>query len=236
MKPSKLRWSPNSTSAVLHLSATMEDIGDTLTSNLSVLPVGSQDMKDLLLKFWQYVVHFVKPTYNPHSLSHFTEGSISSQVVSRWCRDRLFTPDKSGGFTFPAYFLRSNTAFSWGVVKSSPRVWIWKYRYFKWDVRLHLDGFGVFIFFYTILPSFQNLKRHICKIQRKPMEIWWKIQILQNVSYSPVAKIKIQFESLHFNAWFKEINWFSNLIVTRIIIESDPMILIEIKVGFILKC
>ena len=47
-------------------------------------------------------------------------------------QNHLFTPDKSERFTFPEVFRRSNsmwnnTAFSWGVVKSSPWVWIWKY-------------------------------------------------------------------------------------------------------------
>ena len=43
---------------------------------------------------------------------------------------------------------------------------------FKWSARLHSDGFGVLIF---RLLSFWNLKRRICKIQCKPINLM-KIQ------------------------------------------------------------
>ena len=78
-------------------------------------------------------------------------GEFSKTGSRQMMSEILFTPDKSGRFTFPAVFrcsnsMRNNTAFSWGVVKSSLRVWIWRYRHLKWDARLHLNGFGVFIF------------------------------------------------------------------------------------------
>ena len=83
---------------------------------------------------------------------------------------------KPGRFTFPAVFwrihlMRNNTAFKWGVVKSS-QVWILKYLYFKWSARLHSDQFGSFHFFLIIhnILSFQNLQRCMCKIQCRPME------------------------------------------------------------------
>ena len=93
---------------------------------------------------------------------------------SRRCWNRLFTPDIFERFTFPAVFrrsdsMRNNTVFSWGAVKSSPRVWIWKYRYFKWMQDCTLTDFK-FSYFYNNILCFQNLKRRFWKIQRKPME------------------------------------------------------------------
>ena len=99
------------------------------------------------------------------------EGVNFKETQHRQCRNRLFTPDKPGRFTFPAVFwhsdsMRNNTAFSWGVVKSSLQVWIWKYPCFKWGARLHLEGFGVFIFLYTIFEAFRTWK----DVFAKPME------------------------------------------------------------------
>ena len=58
----------------------------------------------------------------------------------------------------------------WGVVKRSPQFWIWEYYYFKWSAQWHSSGFGVFHILMYNISSFQNLERHIGKIQRKPME------------------------------------------------------------------
>ena len=83
------------------------------------------------------------------------EGSIIMFENLRRCQSHLFTPNKPGQFTFPVVFqhghsMWNNTAFSWGLVKSSPRVWIWKYRHFKRGARLHLDGFWVFIPYFKL--------------------------------------------------------------------------------------
>ena len=73
--------------------------------------------------------------------------------------------------------MRNNSTFLLGVIKSSPRVWIWKYRYSKWDGRLHLDGFWVFIFYAQHFKPLEIEKAYLqSKIQRKHMENLTKVQ------------------------------------------------------------
>ena len=45
---------------------------------------------------------------------------------------------------------------SLGVLKSSLWVWIWKYHFLMLGARLHLDGYGVFVFLYTIFQAFRT--------------------------------------------------------------------------------
>ena len=106
------------------------------------------------------------------------EGIWNYQHLHRRCRKCLFKLLHSGRFTFLVVFrrsdsMRNNTTFSWGVVKSNPRVWIWKYLYFKWGARLHLDGFWVIISLYTIFQAFRTLKDVFGKFNINLWKIWW---------------------------------------------------------------
>ena len=99
----------------------------------------------------------------------FNKGAQTFKKKSRRFWNRLFTPDKPRRFTCPAVFRRSdlmwnNTAFSWGVVKSSPRLGIWKYHYFKWGARAAPRQNWSFHIFIHNITCFQNLKRRICKV------------------------------------------------------------------------
>ena len=106
----------------------------------------------------------------------------NSRSWTKFDKPQLFSPDKSGRFHIsravvrPSHSMRNNTAFQlWGVVKSSPQVWIWQYRYFKRSARLHSDGLGFSYFFIQNIPSFSNLKRRICNIT-----LWKILQKFKN--------------------------------------------------------
>ena len=87
-------------------------------------------------------------------------------------------------------------AFSWGVVKSSSWVRIWKYCYFKWGVRLHLDGFGVFISLYTIFQALWPWKDLLAKFEVNLLKIWRKIQESAK-RFLPISKLTDNSQSLH---------------------------------------
>ena len=76
----------------------------------------------------------------------------------------------------PKYFGEITQHLSWGVVKSSPRVWICKYCYFMWStcIKLQFDRFRVFTVKFHIfkhnISSFQNWCIKFC------MEMRWKIK------------------------------------------------------------
>ena len=102
-------------------------------------------------------------------------------IQTRRCQNYLFTLNKPGRFIFPTFFkhsdsMRNNTAFSWSIIKSSPRVWIWKYSYFKWGAKLHLSGFGIFIFLYTVFQAFRSWKDVFANFNLNLWKTWWKIQ------------------------------------------------------------
>ena len=115
----------------------------------------------------------------------------SASVLSdRQCRNCLFTPDKPGQFTVPAVFRRSwsmqnNTAFSWGVVKSSPRIWIWKYHVLS-GVQDWISKDLQFSYLYAqYFEAFRTWKGVLAKLNVNLWKIWWKFKNRQNDSYPP---------------------------------------------------
>ena len=104
--------------------------------------------------------------------------SYSTGPQTPWLLATLTFLSVLNEYLFLAHFefiLAHSAAFSRSVVKSNPRVWIWKYRYFKWGARLHLDKFGVFIFLYTILQAFRTWKDIFVKFNVNLWKIGWKI-------------------------------------------------------------
>ena len=72
-------------------------------------------------------------------------------------------------------------------VKSSPRVWILKYCYFKWSSRVNSGGFWIFVFWYTIFQAFRTWKDVFAKLNVNLWKIWRKFKNRQNVSNPPVS-------------------------------------------------
>ena len=91
---------------------------------------------------------------------------------------------------------------SWGVIKSSQWVWIWKYCYFKWSSRPNSDGFGISFIPVHNITSFQKLKKTYLENSCKPIKNL--MEILKKCPPPPWRNLQVKSVKFCLRFWGSE--------------------------------